>query len=112
MAPDADVMPRRAIAAHNFRHHIKAYRLSASARSTVGGRERSKTSMTENRKTIDTLQRDDCRWPIGDPQEADFHFCGAKKLAGCSYCDLHRRMAFQPARPRPFPPVLAHPRAA
>src|SRR5262245_35373691 len=28
------------------------------------------------RKTIQTLAESHCRWPIGDPQEADFHFCG------------------------------------
>jgi len=41
-----------------------------------------------------------CRWPIGDPQEANFHFCGRNKAPGFSYCDFHLRLAFQPARRR------------
>lgn len=52
------------------------------------------------RKTITTLMPDDCRWPIGDPQVAGFHFCGARKQAGHPYCDRHVRRAGTPARPR------------
>ena len=51
-------------------------------------------------KTVDTLERNECRWPIGDPRDADFHFCGATQLSGRPYCELHWRMAFQPSRPR------------
>jgi len=49
-------------------------------------------------KTVDTLERYDCRWPIGDPRHADFHFCGAPQLLGRPYCELHWRMAFQPMK--------------
>jgi GcrA cell cycle regulator len=55
---------------------------------------------TIRRKTVDTLERDDCRWPIGDPRDADFHFCGAPQLVGRPYCELHWRMAFQPMKSR------------
>ena len=27
-----------------------------------------------------------CQWPIGDPQEKDFHFCEADTVAGKPYC--------------------------
>jgi GcrA cell cycle regulator len=56
--------------------------------------------MSPKRKTLAALEQNDCRWPIGDPKEADFHFCGAAKLGGRPYCDLHWRMAFQPPRSR------------
>lgn len=46
------------------------------------------------RKTIATLERHDCRWPIGDPQAKDFHFCGKTKIPGLSYCEFHARRAF------------------
>lgn len=52
------------------------------------------------RKSIETLLECDCRWPIGDPQEAEFHFCGKKKVAGLPYCEFHARRAFQPPQPR------------
>jgi GcrA cell cycle regulator len=34
------------------------------------------------RKSIQTLTECSCRWPIGDPQLADFHFCGKDKVMG------------------------------
>jgi GcrA cell cycle regulator len=48
------------------------------------------------RKSILTLQDGHCRWPIGDPQHADFHFCGKDKITGLPYCEFHARKAFQP----------------
>ena len=52
------------------------------------------------RRSIQTLSESCCRWPIGDPQVADFHFCGRKKIAGLPNCDFHARLAFQPPQPR------------
>jgi GcrA cell cycle regulator len=52
------------------------------------------------RKTIQTLSECSCRWPIGDPQTAEFHFCGKNKVSGLPYCEFHARRAFQPAMPR------------
>jgi hypothetical protein len=37
-----------------------------------------------------------CRWPIGDPAQPDFRFCGAKKLPGEGpYCACHAGIAYQ-----------------
>jgi GcrA cell cycle regulator len=64
-------------------------------------------------KTVANLEKNDCRWPIGDPRHADFHFCSAPQVPGRPYCDLHWRMAFQPPRSRYEPvPVLPNLRAA
>lgn len=52
------------------------------------------------RKYIQTLTEVSCRWPIGDPQLADFHFCGKGKVNGLPYCEFHARRAFQPPQPR------------
>ena len=41
-----------------------------------------------------------CRWPIGDPQHEDFHFCNRNKVPGLPYCEFHARRAFQPPQPR------------
>ncbi len=35
-----------------------------------------------------------CLWPIGDPGEADFHFCGAEAVAGKPYCSEHCARAY------------------
>jgi GcrA cell cycle regulator len=37
-----------------------------------------------------------CRWPIGDPRDADFYFCGNKPIEGGPYCEAHHRTAHQP----------------
>ena len=52
------------------------------------------------RKCIQTLLENHCRWPIGDPQEQDFHFCGKNKVTGLPYCEFHARRAFQPPQAR------------
>jgi GcrA cell cycle regulator len=52
------------------------------------------------RKYIQTLTESCCRWPIGDPQQPDFHFCGRKKIPGLPYCEVHARRAFQPPQAR------------
>jgi GcrA cell cycle regulator len=52
------------------------------------------------RKTIATLEENDCRWPIGDPQHADFHFCGKAKVPGLVYCPHHAMRAYQPPEVR------------
>ncbi|MGB0922045.1 MAG: GcrA family cell cycle regulator [Alphaproteobacteria bacterium] len=37
-----------------------------------------------------------CKWPIGDPGDDNFRFCGGKATPGQPYCDDHCDMAFQP----------------
>ncbi len=54
----------------------------------------------KDRRTIATLTECNCRWPIGDPQMADFHFCNRDKVPGLPYCEFHARRAFQPPQPR------------
>ncbi len=40
-----------------------------------------------------------CKFPIGDPNEADFAFCG--RAASCGpYCQDHARVAYQPSQAR------------
>ncbi len=36
-----------------------------------------------------------CRWPIGDPKEEGFKFCGGPSAEGLPYCDHHCRVAYQ-----------------
>lgn len=49
--------------------------------------------------TILTLRDSMCKWPIGDPADPKFAFCGRKSDCG-PYCDEHAKLAFQPARKR------------
>ncbi len=45
-----------------------------------------------------TVRRDadgpSCLWPIGDPGEQDFHFCGAQAVEGKPYCPEHCARAY------------------
>jgi GcrA cell cycle regulator len=52
------------------------------------------------RRTVVTLTDSSCRWPIGDPQHDEFHFCGKGKVPGLPYCEHHAQRAFQPAQRR------------
>ena len=60
----------------------------------------------EERASILSLKETSCRWPIGDPQHDEFHFCGKGKLDGLPYCEFHARRAFQPAQSRRREPAL------
>lgn len=35
-----------------------------------------------------------CKWPIGDPMNSDFHFCGRESDESKPYCDFHARRAY------------------
>jgi GcrA cell cycle regulator len=52
------------------------------------------------RVTILTLTEYTCKWPIGDPSKADFHFCGRRSETGMPYCGHHARIAYQPLQDR------------
>lgn len=41
-----------------------------------------------------------CKFPIGDPQEETFGFCGHKSRDGDPYCEYHCRLTYQPAADR------------
>ena len=53
-----------------------------------------------DRVTILELSGSMCRWPIGDPTNADFRFCGCRAVGTLPYCQDHARVAFQPVADR------------
>lgn len=46
------------------------------------------------------LNSNTCKWPVGDPQDENFHFCGRPKGPNCPYCDDHAIIAYQHLPPR------------
>lgn len=49
------------------------------------------------------LRETTCRWPVGDPREKGFGFCGADAPIGSPYCQHHHKIAYVPqqnAKPR------------
>ena len=94
---------------------------SRSTGNAVGARAMSRSKPQEPRRISDVidLMAGMCRWPSGDPGEADFHFCGRPAAAGKPYCAEHwRRGLCQPLarsraqrrlRPRPAEAATARP---
>ena len=40
------------------------------------------------------LDNHTCRWPIGDPRDDNFCFCGKKIRSGQTYCEEHAALAY------------------
>jgi GcrA cell cycle regulator len=91
----------------------KVHRLGLSGRATTsrssGSRPRAEPFVSQfeeldiplaERKTLQDLTECSCRWPIGDPQTPEFHFCNRNKVQGLPYCEFHARRAFQPPQVR------------
>jgi GcrA cell cycle regulator len=62
-----------------------------------------------NKTSLLDLNERVCRWPMGHPGEADFHFCGVAVNPGFPYCVEHCGRAYQAQLPRgvrrPPPPM-------
>jgi GcrA cell cycle regulator len=44
------------------------------------------------------LESRHCHWPIGDPHDADFAFCGRPAARGRPYCDYHHARSCRDTR--------------
>ncbi len=62
-------------------------------RSKLGLAER-KPAPPRRRVALVDLRPGMCRWPLGDPPDDDFGFCGAPAQAGSSYCEECRKRAY------------------
>jgi GcrA cell cycle regulator len=49
----------------------------------------------EQRRSILELNKETCRWPVGEPGHAEFFFCGGA-TAGFTYCPKHHVRAYAP----------------
>jgi GcrA cell cycle regulator len=52
------------------------------------------------RVSILELTEATCRWPMGDPGNADFVYCGSQTKTSLPYCPYHARIAYQPLAER------------
>jgi GcrA cell cycle regulator len=57
--------------------------------------------------TIGALTEHTCKWPIGDPRECDFHYCGHDSLQGLPYCEHHARVAYRSGNSVPLPSLAS-----
>lgn len=49
---------------------------------------------------LDKLSAGMCSWPVGNPGDANFHFCGEAGVPGKPYCAKHCAVAYIRARDR------------
>jgi len=49
----------------------------------------------ENPKQLEELTEDICKYPINDPTDKNFYFCGRSSLKDFSYCKLHLLYSYQ-----------------
>lgn len=52
------------------------------------------------RLPLTELTEKTCKWPIGDPMQDDFYFCGVDCDDTDPYCTYHSKLAFQPTAER------------
>jgi hypothetical protein len=52
-------------------------------------------SATYGAAALAALPDNACRWPLGDPAEADFAFCGAPRFGRGPYCRCHGTLALE-----------------
>jgi GcrA cell cycle regulator len=70
---------------------VSAARLKAVPQKTYTAPIKQAVNVVDETKRIpfEALTAHSCRWPIGNPNDPDFGYCGEKKLAGKSYCAAH-----------------------
>ena len=51
-------------------------------------------SVAGEKITIVNLEPAMCKWPVGDPQHTDFHFCGNARHDDAPYCEFHCEVAY------------------
>lgn len=92
---------------------------SAPPAAPAAPRKLARPSERPKRVTLLDLTDKICKWPIGHPDEPDFHFCGKPIAPGFPYCPDHCMLAYQSQQPRrerpagpppPFRPNLPRPR--
>lgn len=58
-----------------------------------------KTSYRDGGKIdLMSLRSNSCRWPLGDPQQPGFGYCGATTDGTSPYCAIHKKVAFHSLR--------------
>jgi GcrA cell cycle regulator len=72
------------------------YRMLRQLFAEVPPAEDDQTIHSEQHCSLLELSEERCRWPISNPGEKDFCFCGNRPLDGLPYCAGHSRLAYQP----------------
>ena len=55
----------------------------------------SESDAKRKRWALTDLESNMCRWPLGDPRETNFGFCGGRADGSKPYCEEHTAVAYQ-----------------
>ena len=93
----AKIKTRSATSNNNFENSLdrKKVRTRLSRRSKFKSLIIEKNFEPENPKQLEELTDNDCKYPIGHPDEKGFYFCGRTALKDFSYCKLHLLYSYQ-----------------
>ncbi len=91
----AKIKTRSATSNQNFENSIEEKKTKKSRRSKFKSLIIEKNFEPENPKQLEELSDNDCKYPIGHPNEKSFYFCGRTSLKDFSYCKLHLLYAYQ-----------------
>jgi len=74
----------------------QAMRTQTAAASDAGKKESAKAQPVVEETNIPLVKLDNhtCRWPLGDPRDDDFCFCGKRIKTGQTYCEEHAAVAY------------------
>lgn len=61
------------------------------------GRKKQEAPVVNKGKRLDLIELSGsmCRWPMGDPRDDNFGFCGCSAVPGLPYCAEHAAVAYQ-----------------
>ena len=84
-AKEEQAHPEKKSQAPSEEHLADAFSFKADLKKS--GAQKGKTMLVD-------LDNHTCRWPIGDPKDENFHFCGKKVKIGQTYCEEHAAIAY------------------
>ena len=93
----AKIKTRAATSNQNFEDSLKEKKIKPNRvrRSKFKSLIIEKDFEPENPKQLEELTDNDCKYPIGHPDEKNFYFCGRTSLKDFSYCKLHLLYSYQ-----------------
>jgi GcrA cell cycle regulator len=118
-----DGQTSRAPIGHSHRAQSVTPALSHRGRTASGKRSRNATISRERtqmfasaevgemrRIAFEDIREVECRWPLGDPTETDFAYCGLQVANGHAYCAGHCRLAYRQPNSQGATPNTSRPR--
>ena len=69
-------------------------KITKTSKETVESKKETVPEETSEGTRLVDLTPNSCRWPLGDPKDADFVFCGKKVVPGKIYCAEHCAQAY------------------